>query len=141
MDSSGSPQISGRILLAEDGPDNQRLIAHLLSKAGADVEIAENGGQAVEKALAAMHAGQPHDLVLMDMIMPEMDGFAATRQLRQAGFTQPIVALTAHTALRARQECLAAGCDDFATKPLDRETLLAVASKWLSKVGQVCNLP
>ena len=129
---AGKAELCGRILLAEDGPDNQRLIASLLRAAGANVDIADDGRQAVEKALAALHAGQPHDLILMDMIMPHLDGFTATRQLRQAGFTQPIVALTANSASRARQECLAAGCDDFATKPIDRATLVAVAHKWLS---------
>lgn len=133
--------LTGRILLAEDGPDNQRLIAALLRKAGATVEIVEDGRQAVAQALAAQESGQAHDLVLMDMIMPRMDGFTATRQLRQAGFTRPIVALTANAVSRARQECLAAGCDDFATKPIDRATLLAVVRKWLASVGQASCLP
>jgi signal transduction histidine kinase len=123
--------LRGRILLVEDAPDNQRLIATLLRRAGATVDLASDGRQAVEAALAAMHAGQPYDLILMDMIMPEMDGFTATRQLRQAGCQQPIVALTANFHGQSREECLAAGCDEYATKPIDRARLLEVVAKWL----------
>src|SRR5205823_3320842 len=101
--------LHGKILLAEDGPDNRRLIATLLRKAGAIVDTAEDGRQALEQALAAQKAGEPHDLILMDMAMPRMDGFMATRQLRQAGYQRPIVALTANSASEARPECLAAG--------------------------------
>jgi CheY-like chemotaxis protein len=69
--------------------------------------------------------------VLMDMVMPEKDGFTATRQLREAGYRGSIVALTANEGSGAKQECLAAGCDDYATKPIDRDTLLDVISRWM----------
>ena len=88
--------LSGSVLLAEDGPDNQLLISTLLSKAGASVTIAENGRLAVEKALAARSAGTPFDVILMDMQMPELDGYAATSKLRSAGYRGAIIALTAH---------------------------------------------
>jgi CheY-like chemotaxis protein len=133
--------LRGRILVAEDGPDNQRLIGTILRKAGLSVELAENGQHAVEMALAALDANQPHDLILMDILMPAKDGLAATRELRETGYPQPIVALTANTSSGFRQECLDAGCDDFSTKPIDRATLLALIRKWLSiPVGQTPSL-
>jgi PAS domain S-box-containing protein len=122
-------RLRGRILLAEDGPDNQKLISMILGKAGAEVDVASNGRIAAEMALAAMSAGTPYDAILMDMQMPEMDGYAATRQLRGAGYPGPIVALTAHAMFSNRQKCLAAGCDDYATKPIDRVSLLAILAR------------
>ncbi len=121
----------GRVLLVEDGPDNQRLIAFMLKKAGAHVEVADNGRIGVDKAMAAMEAGRPFDLVLMDMQMAVLDGYAATRELRERGYTRPIVALTAHAMERDRQKCLQIGCDDFLTKPIDRDRLLSLVASHL----------
>ncbi len=112
------------ILLAEDGPDNQRLLGFVLRKAGATVEIVGDGRRAVDAVLAARQAQRPFDLVLMDIQMPLMDGFSATRALRAARITTPIVALTAHAMEGDRAACLAAGCDDYASKPIDRTSLL-----------------
>jgi len=117
-------RLRGRVLLAEDGLDNQKLLSAILRKAGAQVDLASNGRVAVEKALSARSAGEPYDAILMDMRMPEMDGYQATRQLRQSGYEGVIIALTAHAMLGDREECLAAGCDDYATKPVDRMDLL-----------------
>ena len=113
-----------RVLVAEDGLDNQRLIAHVLQKAGAEVTLAEHGQSAVDSALAANAAGAPYDVILMDMQMPVMDGYVATAQLRARGYTQPIVALTAHAMMSEWQKCLDAGCNDYASKPINRQALL-----------------
>jgi CheY-like chemotaxis protein len=85
----------GRLLLAEDVPDNQKLISHYLRKAGATVELAENGRVACEMVLAAADQGHPFDAVLMDIQMPEVNGYAATTRLK-AGYARPVIALTAH---------------------------------------------
>jgi len=123
--SSGSAvRLRGRVLLAEDGLDSQKLLTVILRQAGAQVDLAPNGRVAVEKALSARSAGEPYDAILMDMQMPEMDGYQATRQLRQSGDEGIIIALTAHAMAEDRRKCLAAGCDDYATKPVDRVGLL-----------------
>ena len=111
------------ILIAEDGPDNQRLIRHYLRKAGAMPTVVNNGQEAID------HLGEPgdrpqYDLVLMDMMMPVMDGFTATKVLRERGWNLPIIALTAHAMDSDRDRCFAAGCNGFISKPIDRPTLL-----------------
>jgi len=123
---SAVPPLSGfRILYVEDGKDNQRLVSVILSKAGARVELADHGGIGVERALNAQMSGQPFDVILMDMQMPEMDGYTATRRLREAGFTLPIIALTAHAMVGDREKCIEAGCTEYQTKPIDRAKLVA----------------
>src|SRR5207249_2192300 len=101
-----APTLSGRVLLAEDVAVNRRLIATLLKRTGLDTEEAENGRVALERALAARDAGRPFDILFMDMQMPEMDGYEATRQLRAQGYLRPIVALTSHSMTGERERCL-----------------------------------
>ena len=134
--SAHAPQaLRGRILLAEDGLDARRLLARHLRAAGAEVETAENGLVACELALRAAEAGTPYDLILMDMQMPELDGYAAAARLRAAGYRGPIVALTAHAMEDERARCLGAGCDGFATKPILRRALIEVARAYLAPAG------
>ena len=118
------PRLALRILLAEDGPDNQRLIAAVLRRQGALVEIAPDGARALELVELHEASGEPFDLVLMDIQMPVLDGYEATRMLRARGHLLPIVALTALALSSERDRCLSAGCDGFATKPISRGELI-----------------
>ncbi len=120
-----SVKLAARILLAEDSPDNQVLISNFLRKLGAEVRIAEDGRKAVDLALAAAQSATPFDLVLMDMQMPELDGYEAARHLRAHGYQRPIIALTANAMGGDQQKCLDAGCNDYASKPIDRLRLVS----------------
>jgi signal transduction histidine kinase len=117
-----------RILLAEDCTDNQRIVSLILTNAGFQVTVAENGQIACDKAMTALKEGNPYDMILMDMQMPIMEGHEATRRLRAAGYNRPIVALTAHATVDDRKKCLEAGCDFYVTKPINRSELLIVAA-------------
>lgn len=112
-----------RVLIVEDGPDNQRLIGHILTRASCVTEAVDNGQACLDRIAAA---GDAFDVVLMDMQMPVVDGLAATRTLRERGCRMPIVALTASAMEADRTACMAAGCDAFLTKPIDRHELLRV---------------
>lgn len=121
-----------RILLVEDGIDNRRLISTILQKAGAQVEIAENGKIAVDLVIRETNLGRTFDLILMDIQMPVMDGYEATTSLRQRGYQGPIIALTAHAMSGDREKCLAAGCNDYATKPIQCKELIEMIQSYIS---------
>ncbi len=131
------PTLQANVLVVEDGIDNQRLLKMILGRAGAVVEIAENGRVGVDRALAALREGRPFDVILMDMQMPELDGYGATREMRSHGVSQPILALTAHAMSGDRDLCLAAGCDDYLAKPVDRDILLQTLCRWLDEARKV----
>jgi signal transduction histidine kinase/DNA-binding NarL/FixJ family response regulator/HPt (histidine-containing phosphotransfer) domain-containing protein len=120
-------RLAGKVLLAEDGEDNQLLLKTFLAQAGVDVTLTVNGQDAVREALA-----QNFDLVLMDMQMPIMDGYQAAGELRKARYAKPIIALTAHAMAEDRARCISAGCTDYLSKPIDRTTLLKTCAKYLT---------
>jgi len=126
---SGIKPLHGkRVLLAEDGQDNQRLLTHFLHGAGASVTLAGNGQEAVD-AIASDPSG--FDCVLMDIQMPMLDGIEATRRLRTSGCTIPILALTANTLPQSMQDCLRAGCNAYANKPVARAKLIGMIGELL----------
>jgi CheY-like chemotaxis protein len=124
-------RLKGRVLLAEDGVDNQQLLSAYLRRAGCDVVLAENGRIACDKAAAASASGSDFDVILMDMQMPELDGYGAASLLRARGHQGVIIALTAHAMSEDRDKCLQSGCTDYLTKPISRRTLLAALARYL----------
>jgi len=120
-----------RVVLAEDNEMNQQVATELLESAGAIVTIAKHGGEAV-KILTAGDQVPPYDVVFMDLQMPEMDGFTATRLLRCDPRLQnfPIIAMTAHALVEERQRCLDAGMNDHVSKPIDPDVLFATLMRW-----------
>jgi circadian clock protein KaiC len=124
-----SPPRQGSILLAEDNVTNQKVALGILKKLGLSADVVANGAEAI-RALET----QPYDLVLMDIQMPELDGLAATRKIRKsqsAICNIPIIAMTAHAMAGDREQCLAAGMNDYLTKPVAPERLAAALAKWL----------
>ncbi|MFO1022829.1 MAG: ATP-binding protein [Planctomycetales bacterium] len=123
---SSVPAPKLRVLLVEDGVDNQRVISYVLKKGGIEVDVADNGQIGVDKALEALAVGTPYQVILMDMQMPVMDGYQATRILKDSHYPAAIIAVTAHTLSGDREKCLLAGCDEYLPKPIEREQLLKV---------------
>ncbi|WP_298833849.1 PAS domain S-box protein [uncultured Piscinibacter sp.] len=130
-----APLQGGRVLIAEDNPVNMLIAVAMLEQWGLDVSQAGDGAAAVEAAEAAVAAGRPFDLVLMDVHMPVMSGHAAVRRLRERfdAETLPIIALTAAALTSERDEALAAGMNDFLTKPIDVGRLRATLARWLRR--------
>jgi CheY-like chemotaxis protein/CHASE3 domain sensor protein/HPt (histidine-containing phosphotransfer) domain-containing protein len=122
---------AGRVLLAEDSPDLQKVIKFYLESVGAEVTIVPDGKLACDHALVAWKQEKPFDLILMDIQMPNFDGRAATILLRDAGYTNPIVALTANATDPERGRCFAAGCNGFLAKPVDQEEFRQTMKRYL----------
>ncbi|WP_339339143.1 response regulator [uncultured Oceanicoccus sp.] len=114
------------ILLVEDNEMNRDMLSRRLKRKNYTVTTADNGGAAVEKAIK----DQP-DLILMDMELPVKDGWTASREIKQQQHT-PIIALTAHALSGAKEKAMTAGCDDYATKPIDFPALIAMIEKHLA---------
>jgi CheY-like chemotaxis protein len=122
----GQAKSAVRILMAEDNSINQRVGKLILQKAGFVIDLVADGSEAVEA-----HRSQPYDMILMDCQMPTMDGFEATRRIRAVSGQQPvIIAVTANALVGERERCLAAGMDDYLSKPFQAEQLVAIVSKW-----------
>jgi signal transduction histidine kinase/CheY-like chemotaxis protein len=117
-----------KVLLVDDSYDNQILITRLLERTKAKIETARNGREGVEKARS-----KSFDLILMDLQMPEMDGYEATKTLRTGGYTGPIVALTAHAMKDERSKCLENGFDEHLSKPINYKILLSTLERYAEK--------
>ncbi|MEJ2361948.1 MAG: ATP-binding protein [Gammaproteobacteria bacterium] len=129
-------QLKGTVLLADDNPENLQLLSMLLGKMGVEVIPAVNGQEAISKA-----ATHQVDMIYMDMQMPVVSGIEATRILRAQGFALPIVALTANATSEDREHCLEAGCNDFVTKPINRERLYQVTARFLASGASESSVP
>jgi signal transduction histidine kinase/ActR/RegA family two-component response regulator len=125
------PPISGRILVVDDSRDIRFIATRFIEDAGGTVVEASNGQDAIDQIHSAMNNGQPFDLILMDMQMPILNGYEATKQLRDSGIGIPIIALTAHAMKGDREDCLDAGCSDYIPKPLDRMHFVQTISQHL----------
>jgi len=119
-----------KILLVEDNEMNRDMLSRRLTRSGFEVVIAVDGGQGV-----AMASSDKPDLILMDMSLPVIDGWEATRKLKADDATKaiPVIALTAHAMAEDKEKCLSAGCDDFDTKPVELPRLLAKIQALLGK--------
>ncbi|MYM88001.1 response regulator, partial [Rugamonas sp. FT82W] len=122
-----------RLLLVEDNPLNQQVACALLQLEGAEVDVANNGREGVDQVMN----GPFYDAVLMDMQMPVMDGNEATRLLRAQGYRSlPILALTANVLEAEREECRAAGVDDFIAKPIEFEDMVLTVAKYCAPAAR-----
>ncbi|HUP81864.1 MAG TPA: response regulator [Pirellula sp.] len=117
-----------KILIVDDNEDNRDVLARRLQRRGFDVTQASGGKLAVTQATS-----DSPDLILMDMNMPELDGWEATRQIRLQSLSMPIIALTAHAMPGDRERAIDAGCTDYHTKPLELDRLLGTIESLLSK--------
>jgi CheY-like chemotaxis protein len=124
-------QLTCRVLVVDDRRDIRYLAQHFIEEAGGYVDVAEDGVEAIRKVREA-ETTAPFDLVVMDMQMPVMDGYEATRQLRAVGYHRPIIALTAGAMQGDREKCIEAGCNDYTSKPVDGSKLVALVAYHLS---------
>ena len=112
-------RLSCRVLLVDDRRDVRHVAQHFLEEAGAVVETATDGREGIEAVKRSEQNGQPFDVILMDMQMPNMDGYAATSELRSTGCELPVIAMTADAMRGDREHCLDVGCDDYLPKPIE----------------------
>jgi PAS domain S-box-containing protein len=129
--------LPGRILVVEDSEDNQRLLAFIMRRAGATVDIAETGEAACELAMVACKNATPYDIILMDMQLRGISGFEATARLRKQGYPGTIVAFTANTLQGDRERCLRAGCNGYLPKPIDCRRLLSALEPYVMLARKV----
>jgi CheY-like chemotaxis protein len=128
MSANGAAPI--RILMAEDNVINQRVGKLILQRAGFTIDVVGDGSEAVEA-----HRTKAYDLILMDCQMPTMDGFEASRAIRQLDQPQPvIVAVTANALAGEREKCLAAGMNDYLSKPFQADQLVSLVKRWCATV-------
>lgn len=118
-----------KVLLVEDGIDNQRIFSYFLRLAGANVTLEKDGAQALER----IWAEKAFDVILMDIQLPLMDGYTVTEELRRQGYTQPIIAVTAHALAEERTRCLECGFSDYLSKPVDIEKLMRTVMRYTGR--------
>lgn len=137
--SEPNPQLTCRVLVADDRRDIWRVCRYFLEGAGATVEIAEDGQQALDLVEKFESENDPFDIVLMDMQMPVLTGYDATRSLRKSGFEAPIIALTAGAMKGDRERCLEAGCTDYFAKPIDGNRLVRLVHAFMTPIPQAAD--
>jgi PAS domain S-box-containing protein len=124
--------LRGRVLLVEDGADNRRLVSVYLEAAGLHVDTAVDGRNAIQMIMDAQESGKGYDAVLMDMQMPEVDGYTATAEVRHRGLKDlPIIAFTANVMAGEKQKCIDSGCNDYSTKPVNPDALIQTLGKYI----------
>jgi two-component system CheB/CheR fusion protein len=131
---AGVPKLTGcRVLVVDDRSEIRFLARQFIEKSGASVEIAVDGDDALRTIERSERRDEPFDIVLLDMQMPVKDGYTTARELRDRGFSQPIIAVTAHAMQGDRQRCLDVGCNDYTPKPLEQRRLLELISQYCGK--------
>ncbi len=128
-------KLACRVLVVDDRRDVRHISQHFLEKAGATVATAEDGKQGIDAAIAARDSGQPFDVIVMDMQMPNIDGLQATAMLRSVGIDWPVIALTADAMKGDRDRCLNGGCDDYLAKPIDQAKLVAMVARYTRDIS------
>ncbi|MGF1529205.1 MAG: response regulator, partial [Candidatus Competibacterales bacterium] len=118
-----------RVLVVDDRREVRQLVQHFLEEAGARVTVAHNGHRALELVASTATEGAALDALVLDMQMPQLDGYQTAAQLRRRGFAKPIIALTAGAMEGDREKCLRAGCDDYLSKPIDCQRLVATVAR------------
>ncbi len=125
-----------KALIVDDAKDNRVLVKHILKKSGLELEFAVNGKQALEMIDLAIESNKPYDIILMDMQMPVMDGYCATKIIRKNNNNVPVVAVTAHALQGDRERCIESGCDEYLTKPIKKSLLIETCARLITEHKQ-----